>query len=1474
MNAPLGTNSSADDALSPVKRALVEVRELRRRLATFESERDEPIAIVGMACRLPNGIDNEESFWTLLREGRSAIGTVPAERWDNAAIFDPDPDAPGKTYTAAGAFVRDPAQFDPYFFGIPPREAIGMDPQQRLLLEVAWEALENAGIDASKLDGTAAGVFVGIGSNDYAILQARNGGLESIDAYHASGVSHSVAAGRLSYFLGLQGPCVAIDTACSSSLVAVHQACVSLRQGECRVALAGGANLILVPDYTVNFCRSRMLSVSGACHTFDAKADGYVRGEGVVLIALKRLCDAREDGDRILALIRGSAINQDGRSTGLTVPNGPAQENVIRQALKRARIAPHEVRYVEAHGTGTPLGDPIEVQALAAALGAGRGSDAPLLLGSVKTNLGHLESTAGIAGLMKVVLAMQQGEIPAHLNFETPNPHIDWSALPVEVTTKTRAWPSGRRIAGVSSFGFSGTNAHVVLEAPPEESKRLDTHVSQRPYVLPLSAKDEAALRALAERYATYLLAYPDAQLADVAHTASTGRAHFPYRLALVAHDAATAATELLRFARGEPSTCSRGNGVAKAIEPVFLFTGQGSQYVGMGRELYESEPVFRDTIDACAKALEGELPESLLRVMFEETGGLLDQTRYTQPALFALEVALAKLWRSWGVEPSFVLGHSVGEYAAACIAGVLSVAAGVRLIAKRGQLMQALPSGGAMLSVQGDESGAVERAIQAYADSVAIAARNAPASVVISGPGDALAQIADRLKREGLDVRPLVVSHAFHSPSMDPMLEEYQRFAASIEHRTPEIAWISNLTGEVFDSHTWLPRAAEYWRRHVRETVRFQQGTETAARHGAKVFLEVGPHPVLSALGRSTLSGQHDGEQAQWHASLKRGQDARRQVLECLAQLYVNGARIDWAAVSPPKSHRKLALPTYPFQRQHYWIEIKRPAELVESNGMMRWERAVHAGRRQADYAPFDLAIESFPAKWSSLGRLSLAYMIRTFRALGVFATGSEPRTAQQIVSAAGILPIYVKLIDRWLGRLSEAGLLTKQGSAFSAAQPLPDEPIDGLREDARARFANYPAMFDYVDLCGTKLVDVMTGRESALETLFPGGASHITEGLYQTSVVARYFNEIVRSVVQATASVPGPLSILEIGAGTGGTTSMLLPELTAVRPRYVFTDVSRLFLVQGKQKFAAYDFVEYDLLDIEKSPLEQGFPEHAFDVIVAANVLHATSDLGATMRRVLSMLASGGVLVMLETTDHPIWLDISTGLIEGWQKFEDPLRGSHPLLDPSQWANLLRECGFEATEAFPLQNSPMQLLGQNVIVARAPEIRAERAAVERVERKTQSMVVSRGSAEQEQASQLRERLAGATSAARQEMLEDLVREEVCRVLGIDRAHQPAPTQRLKEFGVDSLMAVELRNRLAARLALQRKLTATLIFDYPTVQAIARYLEQDMLDPCTAVAVEAPAARPADTRLASDAIERMDDAAAEALLLEKLKSL
>ncbi|HEU4625135.1 MAG TPA: beta-ketoacyl synthase N-terminal-like domain-containing protein [Steroidobacteraceae bacterium] len=1476
----------AGDALSPVKRALIEVRELRRRLAAYEAERHEPIAIVGIGCRLPGGIVDANGLWQLLSGAVDAVTEVPSSRWDADRLFDADPDAAGKMYTRAGAFVADVDRFDPYFFGIPPREAACMDPQQRLLLEVAWEALEDAGCDPSRLAGSDSGIFVGIGSHDYALLQARANALADIDAYFASGTTHSVAAGRLAYFLGFHGPCVAVDTACSSSLVAIHQACVSLRRRECRLALAGGASLMLTPDYTVNFCRARMLSPDGKCRTFDAGANGYVRGEGVALIALKRLTDAQAAGDRVLAVIRGSAVNQDGRSTGLTVPNGPAQSAVIQSALADAQLEPRDVKYVEAHGTGTPLGDPIEVQALAASLGAGRSSDSPLLIGSIKTNIGHLESAAGIAGLLKVVLSMQHGEIPAHLHLTTPNPHIDWARLPVAVTTTRRPWPEGRKIAGVSSFGFSGTNAHVILEeAPPATavpSANAMSSVSALPSanapgalcVLPLSAKDGRALKALATRYEAHLASNPDANLADVCYTAATGRAHFNERAAIVAADIAAARTELGNFLRGFPSARLHSGSAPVAPQIAFLFTGQGAQYAGMGRELYESEPVFREVLDRCAQALAGELDRPLLEVMWGAESAHLDQTRYTQPALYALEVAVATLWRSWGVEPSVVLGHSVGEYAAACVAGAFTVEEGARLVAARARLMQQLPAGGGMLAVQGASDRVqelVEHTLSGRKGGVGIAALNAPGSIVLSGAQSALKSVAQDLADAGLRVTPLQVSHAFHSELLDPMLDEYERVAGAVQHSAPQMRWISNLSGDELDWDRWSGSMGRYWREHARQAVKFESSVRAAARAGAQLFIEVGPHGVLATLGQTTLGADTLG----WVASLRRGRGEREQLLESVAQVYVRGVALDWQRFAGSNRHRKVALPTYPFQRERYWVTLTQKRESLKEH-TPRWKRALAAGRRHAEFMPVDMDIDSFPAKFAALEKLSLAYMRETLRQLQLFVRAGEVHTASGIIERAGIQPVYLRLIERWLAHLAAAGLLESRGEEYVATSPLPHGDLEQVRSAARDALRGYSEMFDFVDLCGSKLADVLCGRESALETLFPSGSSHIADGIYQHSVVARYYNEIVRSVVQAIAGDAQSLSILEIGAGTGGTTSLLLPTLDPARCRYVFTDVGKLFLVQARKKFSEHKFLEYAVLNIEQSPAEQGFAEHAFDVVVAADVLHATSDLAKTLQHVRSLLAPGGVLVMLEATDDPIWLDVSIGLVRGWQKFADPMREKQPLLKPEQWSSLLLECGFDAVEAFPSANARTAQLGHHVIIAK-PQGSAATSSARASGRLVDAELALAAEDRASDTTPLRSQLDAAPPHVQMEMLIALVSGEVAAVLGLDAAHHPAPEQRLMDFGVDSLMAVELRNRLARRLALTRKLTATLIFDYPTVSAIAKHLATDVLR-------YAPHAREEDSRSApapaavrattAAQIEQMAEEEAEAMLLEKLSRL
>ena len=641
--------SDSADELTPLRRAFVAVEMLQTKLARLEAARTEPLAIIGLGCRFPGGAADPERFWRLLRDGVDAVTEVPRDRWNGDELYDPDPAAPGKTSTRCGAFIDDVDRFDAAFFGIAPREAAAMDPQQRLLLEVAWEAFEHAGQAPDRLGGSKTGVYVGMASGDYARLALADGDPARIDGYYASGNAHSIAAGRLSYVLGLQGPSVTVDTACSSSLVAVHLACQSLRAGESRMALAGGVHLTLAPENTVAFSKARMLAADGRCKTFDAAADGFSEGEGCGMVVLKRLSDALADGDRVLAVIRGSAVNQDGPSAGLTAPSGPAQEAVIRDALASAGVAPHEVAYVEAHGTGTSLGDPIEVRALAAVLTAPPRSGR-LLLGSVKTNVGHLEAAAGefgAAGLIKVVLALEHGEIPAHLHLRNPNPHIPWATLPVEVVTTRRAWPAGRRVAGVSAFGFSGTNAHVLVESAPEPEV-APTGPDRTEHVLTLSAKTESALRDLAERYARHL-ATPGVDFADACFTASTGRAQLEHRLAIVAGGGAAAHDLLSRWLAGESSP----RVVLGSVWPgrrvpriAFLFPGQGAQYVGMGRELYEGERVFREAVERVAVAVAGELEHGLVEVLYGGQGAALEETAYTQVGLFAVEWALAEQWR------------------------------------------------------------------------------------------------------------------------------------------------------------------------------------------------------------------------------------------------------------------------------------------------------------------------------------------------------------------------------------------------------------------------------------------------------------------------------------------------------------------------------------------------------------------------------------------------------------------------------------------------------------------------------------------------------------------------------------------------------------------------------------------------------------------------------------------------------------
>ncbi|GHO83338.1 type I polyketide synthase [Dictyobacter formicarum] len=880
---------------------------------TFDQD---AIAIIGLGCRFP-GAQNPDEFWHLLRNGVDGISEVPGERWNSQDYYAEAPATPGKMNTRWGGFLPEVDKFDPTFFGISPREANGMDPQQRLLLEVAWETLEHAGVAPSRLAGSQTGVFVGISSDDYSRLQFRHP--DEADAYAGTGNAHSIAANRISYVLDLRGPSMAMDTACSSSLLAVHQACQSLRNHECTLALAGGVNLILTPELTITFSQARMMSSDGRCKTFDDSADGYVRGEGCGLVLLKPLSEAQRDGDTVLAVIRGSAVNQDGRSNGLTAPNGPSQEAVIRQALSNANIQPGLVSYVETHGSSTPLGDPIEVAALKSVLMPQRAAEQTCLLGAVKTNIGHLESAAGIAGLIKTVLCLQKGEIVPNLHFQKLNSHISFEDTTFAIPTQPMPWPAERRIAGVSAFGFGGTNVHMILEAAP--AIRAVTNEMERPqHLLTLSAHSDEALRQLAHRYQAFLKEHPATAIADLSYTANTGRVPFASRLAITTTTTERLRGQLATFLQGKPApTIQQGRKTAARNHKIaFLFTGQGSQYVGMARQLYDTQPTFRAALDRCDQILQNYLEQPLISVLYPSLENpSLDETAYTQPALFALEYALAEMWKSWGIVPEIVMGHSVGEYVAACVAGMLSLEDGLKLISARGRLMQALQQPGSMVAA----FVAPERLqpfIEPVQHLVSVAAINGPQSTVLSGDASTLQEIVQQLEAAGIATHPMTVSHAFHSPLIEPMLDEFEQTASEITFKPLQLPVVSNVTGQLLNVGESVD--AHYWHTQTRSAVQFARGLDTLAEQDCDVFVEVGPAATLINMGKRCLpETEHT-----WLPSLQKEHGNWQTLLETMGKLFVLGIDIDWSGFDHDYQRQRIALPTYPFERQRCWFETK----------------------------------------------------------------------------------------------------------------------------------------------------------------------------------------------------------------------------------------------------------------------------------------------------------------------------------------------------------------------------------------------------------------------------------------------------------------------------------------------------------------------------------------------------------------------
>ncbi|BDA68748.1 beta-ketoacyl synthase [Calothrix sp. PCC 7716] len=1288
------------------------------------------IAIIGMAGRFP-GAKSVAQFWQNLCDGVESISYFNDEELlasgvDPASLRDPN-------YVKAGFVLENIEMFDASFFGFSPREAELLDPQQRVFLECAWEALENAGYNP-KVDNNLTGLYAGGNLSTYLFynLASHPDLLKSLNLPITLGNDKDFIPTRVSYKLNLKGPSVNVGTACSTSLVAVHLACRGLLSYQCDIALAGGI-AIQVPQVEGYFYQTGgMASADAHTRAFDAKATGGPFGRGAGIVVLKRLEDAVADGDFIYGVIKGSAINNDGAmKVSYTAPSVTGQAEVIAEAQAIASFDPDTITYVETHGTGTALGDPIEIRALEKVFRARTSKKGFCAIGSVKTNVSHLNTAAGVTSLIKTALALKHQLIPPSLYFEEPSPEIDFANSPFYVNTQLSAWPTNGtpRRAGVSSFGLGGTNAHVVLEEAPsgEQGSGKVGGQGRKHQLLVLSAKTNSALETATTNLVNHLQQHPELNLADVAYTLQVGRHLFTHRRTVVCQNVQDAIVALQNPKRVLTST-EETNGRPVA----FMFTGLGTQYINMAEELYQVEPTFREYIDLCCSLFQPLLGVDLKQVIYatpqstkqeatkEKTGidlrqmlgrntqpedpatQKLNQTYLTQPALFTIEFALAQLWMSWGICPVAMIGYSIGEYVAATLAGVLSLKDTIILVAKRAQMIQELPEG-AMLAVP-----LTEEEVQLFlSDNLSLSAVNGSSQCVLAGTIEAVAELEQQLIAKGLACRRLQTSHAFHSFMMEAIADSFTELVQSINLKPPQIPYLSNVTG------TWItPEQAtnpSYWTQHMCQPVRFADDVNQLWAQHSPILLEIGPGQALSSLAMQCLDNV-SGDNKVVLSSLRYAYERQSDVafiLNTLGQLWLAGANIKWSGFYAHERRHRLPLPTYPFERQRYWIEPQKLSS-AQKNSQPKltvsklWQSLIEAGQLQASTGALEFDKQISQEKRESLDRLCVAYINLALTHLEVFSHPTKKYSLKELLDQCQIITRYRELLSRWLEILVEQGQLHQEQGLFTNFLPISTDFVNELLVEARGKWVDTPQQIDLLQLYGENMVDLLTGKKEPLEFHV---STLLKEGEFSVQQLPenKYYNSIMRVCLEQVLKVlPSQvnLRILELGAGTGTGTAELLPILPSEKTNYTFTDVGVFFLNAAKNKFSDYPFVEYRLLDIERSPQEQGYSSHSFDVIVAFQALHVTRNIGETLDHIRSLLAPGGLLLFWETTQAKLEFEfIDALLMNPIENPESKRNMCNPFLSKQQWQTELKSHGFVQVTAF----SEFAPFTDHIIVAQA---------------------------------------------------------------------------------------------------------------------------------------------------------------------------